>query len=137
MKNINLYYSTMAHNPHHEHLMVEINEMFGPLLKNSNKAIYIYLDDEHKTCNKKFAELLGYKSVNEWVKNLYPVSDVLESDQKKAIKAYLNASEKFISSKVTGTWVTKKGKKLKIEVLIVPFAYSDEVFVIHFLSPKK
>lgn len=127
----------MSHNPHHDHLIEEIKDYFNPLLSSSKYAIYIYLDDEHKTCNEKFASMLGYKSVNEWEKFLYPVSDVLEVDQKKAIKAYMKASEKFKSSTVAGTWVTKKGKKIKTEVLMVPFSYADEVFVIHFITPKK
>lgn len=126
----------MAHHPHHDHLVAEVSELFEPLLKNSKKAVYIYLDDEHKICNTKFAKLLGYKSVRAWVNNLYPVSDVLEKDQPKAIKAYIKASEKFVSTKASATWVKKDGKKVKTEVLLVPFSYSGEVFVIHFLTRK-
>ena len=81
--------------------------------------------------------MLGYKSVKEWVTFQYPVSDVLEKDQKKAINAYMKASKKFVSSKVTGTWVKKNGKKIKTEVLMVPFSYGDEVFVLHFITPVK
>ena len=55
----------MTHNPHHEHLIAEIKELFEPLLTNSKQAIYISLDDEHKICNSKFADLLGYKSTQE------------------------------------------------------------------------
>ena len=127
----------MAQNPHHEHLITEVSEMFVPLLSNSKKAIYIYLDDEYKICNKRFSDLLGYKSPKEWVDNQYPVSDVLEKDQERAIKAYMAASKKFTSSKIVATWVKKNGKKIKTEVTLIPFSYSDEVFVIHFISPKK
>lgn len=127
----------MAHNHHHEHLIAEIKELFGSLLSNSKQAIYIYLDDEHKICNSKFAELLGYKSTREWVDNPYPVSDILEKDQDKGIKAYMEASEKFKSSKTEATWVKKNGSKIKTEVLMIPFSYADEIFVIHFISVKK
>jgi hypothetical protein len=127
----------MVHSPHHEHLLLEINELFGPLLKESKKAIYIYLDDEHKTCNKKFADLLGYKSVEEWVKFEFPVSDVLESDQEKVVEAYMGASKKFKSSEVTVTLVKKDGKKIKAGVLMIPFSYGNEIFVLHFITPQK
>ena len=67
-----------SHHQHHEHLMKEIEAMLKPVLDNSPQAIYVYLDDMHKICNKKFASLLGYKSVQEWVDFQYPISDVDE-----------------------------------------------------------
>src|SRR3990172_12872091 len=105
----------MPHNIHHEHLIKELTEMLEPIFKNSPQAIYLYLDDEHKSCNKKFADLLGYKSVNEWVANLYPISDVIKKDQEKGIKAYMEASKKLKASTFSGTWKTKKGKEVKTE----------------------
>lgn len=125
----------MSHNPHHEHLMEEIKDMLGPMLDDSPQAIYVYLDDEHKLCNKKFATMLGYKSIQEWVDNPYPVDDLDENSQKSGIQAYMNASEKFKASLITGTWKTKSGKKIKTNVIMAPFTYQDETFVLHFISP--
>ena len=51
---------------HHEELVKGITEQMKPVLEKSEQAIYIYLDDNHKVCNKKFADLLGYKSPKEW-----------------------------------------------------------------------
>jgi len=127
----------MSHNEHHEHLIAEVSEMLQPMLSKSPQAIYVYLDDEHKFCNEKFAKMLGYKTPQEWVGNLYPVSDVLEKDQKKTITAYMDASRKFKASTLMATLVTKKGKKLKAEVVMAPFTYADEVFVLHFITPIK
>ena len=125
------------HNIHHLHLVKELAEELKPVLSKSPQAIYLYLDDEHKICNKKFADLLGYKSVNEWVDNQYPISDVDEKDQEKGIKAYMNASRKFIASTLTGTWIKKDGKKIKAEITLAPISYKGEVFVLHFISPAK
>lgn len=127
----------MTHDIHHEHLVKELTEMLGPIFKKSPQAIYLYLDDEHKSCNKKFADLLGYKSPAEWAKNLYPISDVAEKDQEKGIKAYMDASRKLKSSSFSGTWKTKKGKLVKTEVSMVPIPYKNEVFVLHFISKQK
>jgi len=124
----------MAHNPHHEHLIAEVSKMFEPMLSRSPQAIYVYLDDEHKFCNKKFAELIGYKSTKEWQENFYPLSDILEKDQKKVIKAYMNASEKFIATTFAVTLVKKSGKKIQANVIMVPFSYQKEVFVIHYIT---
>jgi len=127
----------MAHDPHHEHLIAEIAEMFEPVFKNSPQAIYIYLDDEHKICNDKFIKLLGYKSIKEWVDNEYPVDDIDPKDQEKGIKAYMDASRKLKASILEGTWVRKDGKKIQTEVIMAPITYKNEVFVIHFISVKK
>lgn len=127
----------MAHDVHHEHLIKEVADLFEPIFKNSPQAIYIYLDDEHKICNQKFAKMLGYKSVGEWIKNPYPIEDVIEKDQERGIEAYMNASRKLKASSFSGTWITKKGKKIKTDVIMAPFAYKNEVFVIHFITPKK
>ena len=39
--------------------------------------------------------MLGYSTIAEWVANQYPISDVIEEDQKKGIKAYMDASRHF------------------------------------------
>ena len=127
----------MAHAEHHEHLIKELAEQLEPVFSNSPQAIYLYLDDEHKICNKKFADMLGYSSVGAWVKNQYPISDVVEADQEKGIKAYRAASEKLKASKLSVTFVRKDGKKRKAEVIMVPITYRNEVFVLHFITQEK
>ena len=127
----------MAHDIHHTHLVKEVAEMLKPILSKSPQAIYVYLDDQHKICNQKFARLLAYKSVAQWVDNEYPIDDVVQEEQEKGIKAYMNASRKLEASSLSTTWVTKKGKKIKTNLIMAPITYKKEVFVIHFISPKK
>lgn len=124
----------MAHDPHHEHLIKELADQLEPVLSKSPQAIYLYLDDEHKTCNQKFADMLGYKSVKEWERNVYPLDDVAQEDQDKGVKAYMDASQKFKASTFNGSFVKKDGKKIKTEVIMVPITYKNEVFVLHFIS---
>lgn len=126
----------VPHDPHHEHLMKEITEMFKPVLAKSPQVIYIYLDDTHKICNKKFADLLGYKSVQDWVDYQTPVSDVDEKDQEKVINAYMEASRNLKASNLSATVTKKDGKKIAVDVIMAPFTYRGEVFVLHFISTK-
>ncbi len=123
----------MSHQ-HHEHLVQELADMLGPVLEHSSQAIYLYLDDTHKICNQKFADLLGYDSIQEWVDNQTPVSDVLEGDQSKIIEAYGEASRNFNASQVSVNLVAKDGTKKKVNVIMVPVSYHEEVFVLHFIS---
>lgn len=124
----------MAHDEHHEHLIKELAEQFEPVFSKSPQGIYIYLDDGHKICNKKFAEMLGYGSVKEWVANEYPVGDVAEEDQAKTIEAYGEASRNLKASKISVSVVRKDNKKIKVDVIMFPITYKGEVFVIHFVS---
>src|SRR5271157_2519674 len=87
----------MDEQQHHKDLIKGISEQMKPVLEKSGQALYIYLDDNHKVCNKKFADMLGYKSPKEWAKIEAPLSDIIEEDQDKVIKAYINASEKIIA----------------------------------------
>lgn len=126
----------MAHNEHHIHLIKELAEMLTPVFEKSPQAIYLYLDDEHKTCNQKFADMLGYSSVDEWVANPTPVSDVLEEDQEKVISAYGDASTSFKASTVSARFVKKDKTQSNAEIIMVPLSYQNEVFVLHFISEK-
>lgn len=124
----------MAHDIHHEHLVKELTEELEPVFSNSPQGIYLYLDDEHKSCNKKFADMLGYKTRKEWVANQNPVSDVVEEDQEKVISAYMNASRKLKASTLSASLTRKDGRKIKAEIIMVPITYRNEVFVLHFIS---
>lgn len=97
----------MSHDPHHEHLIRELTEQLEPIFSHSPQGIYLYLDDTHKSCNKKFAEMLGYSSPEEWVANEYPIGDVIEKEQEKGIKAYMDASREYKATTLPITWKKK------------------------------
>jgi hypothetical protein len=120
---------------HHEELIKGVAREQKLILDESPQAIYIYLDDTHKVCNKKFADLLGYKSPGAWAKMDAPLSDVLEKDQPKVIDAYEKASEKLTASKIEISLKNvKTGKIIKTGMVTVPIVYNDHVFVLHFLQ---
>lgn len=132
--NVIYFYINMAHDVHHEHLLKEVLEMLKPLFNKSSQGIVLYLDDHHKTCNKKYAELLGYKSVGEFEKNEYPVDDIDPKDQEKAIKAFMKVSEKLEATTAGGTMKKQNGGKFKAQVIMIPLPYKNETFVLEFFS---
>jgi PAS domain S-box-containing protein len=127
----------MPHDPHHGHLIKELTEQLEPVFSHSPQGIYLYLDDTHKTCNKKFSNMIGYSSPQEWVKNEFPVGDVVQKDQQKVIQAYIDASEKFKAASLQTTWMKKDGKKIETTVTMVPITYKDQTFVLHFISLRE
>jgi PAS domain S-box-containing protein len=43
----------------HERWIAEIETEWAPLFETCPDAVYIYIDDEHKTCNRRAADLWG------------------------------------------------------------------------------
>jgi hemolysin-activating ACP:hemolysin acyltransferase len=125
----------MDEQQHHEELVKGITEQMKPVLEKSEQAIYIYLDDNHKVCNKKFADLLGYKSPKEWADAEAPLSDIVEEDQQSVINAYMNASEKMVASAIeVRVKNIKTGKIVKTRMIIAPVGHAGHVFTVHFFS---
>lgn len=123
---------------HHAELVKGIAAQLKPVLDKSEQAIYIYLDDTHKVCNKKFADLLGYKSAREWANTEAPLADVIEEDQPSVISAYEDATEKMVAGSLDVRFKNiKTGKTIKTRMIIVPITYSGtHLFTVHFFSQK-
>lgn len=126
----------MSDDPHHAHLIQEVAGLYEPILASSPQAVYIYLDDTHKICNQKLADLLGYKSIEDWVAYEAPLADIVESDQNRVVEAYAKASEDMEASTLKVAAITKDGSEIHLNIIMVPFSYENEVFVVHFISEK-
>ena len=125
----------MEEQKHHEDLVKKITEQMKPVLEKSEQAVYMYLDDNHKVCNKKFADLLGYKSTKEWADVDAPLSDVVEEDQQSVINAFMNASEEMVASAIeVRIKNVKTAKIMKTRMIIAPVGYAGHVFTAHFFS---
>ena len=125
----------MTQEHHHEELVKGITAQLKPIMDKSPQAIYVYLDDTHKACNKKFADLLGYSSAKEWANTEAPLADVAEEYQERVIAAYENASEKMQASSLDVRLTNvKTGKTIKTNVIMVPVAYEGHIFAVHFIS---
>ena len=125
----------MDEQQHHEELIRGITGQMKPVLEKSEQAIYIYLDDKHKVCNQKLADLLGYRSPKEWADTDAPLADVVEEDQQSVINAYMNAAEKMTASAIeVRVKNVKTGKIVRIRVIIAPVGHAGHVFTAHFFS---
>jgi PAS domain-containing protein len=121
---------------HHQELIVGISTQMKGILDSSQQAVYINLDDIHKVCNGKFASLLGYRSPEEWAKveNSFPEAFVDRSSQEILVSAYRLAMEKLIPANIKVTWKKKSGGTVVTSVVMVPIAYDDHFFALHFVS---
>jgi hypothetical protein len=127
--------ATVKAEEHHGELVKGMAAQFKKILDKSPQAIYLYMDDNHKTCNKNFATMLGYKSVKAWEKIDAPLADVVEAHQQKVIDAYMKASGSLQagSVKVTMKNVTT-GELVKTSMIMVPVVYDGHVMTMHFID---
>ena len=127
----------MSSNTHHEGLVNGFYNQLKQIFDESPQAIYLYLDDNHKVCNKNFASLLGYTSPEEWAKIENPLEEnVDKSSQDAVVSAYFNASEKMIGSQIEVKLKTTTGNVLDASVIVVPVSYLNHIFALYFISKK-
>ena len=126
----------MTSHAHHEEIIKHFHEEYSSLLEHSEQGIYVYLDDVHKLCNKKFAQMLGYASAEEWaqIKKPFAQTFVKDDSQHALVNAYGKAMEHAAGSSFPVTWKTKEGKNVPTQVILVPIAFEKHVLALHFIS---
>ena len=128
----------MSDQKHHEELVEGFHSQLKEIFDSSKQAIYLYLDDNHKVCNKKFAEMLGFSSTEEWAKVENPLGvGVDKTSQATMVSAYRDAMEKLAGSKIDVKLKKKSGSTFNASVIMVPVAYQGHMFALHFISEKK
>ena len=129
----------MSVKKHHiEETVIEMAARLQPVFDKSWQAIYIYQDDTHKVCNKNFAEMIGYESVEEWAKVETPLTDVVEEDRPAFTAAYENASKRMEAGSLDVKLKNIKNSKIiETNMIVVPLTDgSNNVFTAHFFSRK-
>jgi hypothetical protein len=79
---------------HHEELIGGFYDQLRPVFESSEQAMYLYLDDTHKICNKKFASLLGYGTEHEWARVTEFTDFVADTSSEILVTAYQRAIER-------------------------------------------
>lgn len=120
---------------HHDELMRSIAKEYQDIFENSEQGMYIYLDDSHKICNKKFATLLGYGSEDEWskVEESFPSAFVANQSQRTLVSSYQDAMRNSVGSTNDITWKKKDGSTVSTTVLLVPISHEGHIFALHFV----
>ena len=123
---------------HHEELMKRLYDQMKPILDKSKQPMFIYLDDNHKACNSKFASLLGFKSPADWAK-IEGVLDpfVMEKSRETVTTAYWDAMNKMKASTVQLTFKKKSGEQVEATMILVPMFFQGHMFAVHFITATK
>ena len=120
---------------HHEELVKGLYDQMKPVLDKSEQPIFIYLDDNHKACNIKFATMLGYKSPEDWASNGgFLDVFVAEKSRETLSTAYWNAMNKMVASTIQLTLMKKGGVTIETTMILVPIFFSGHLFSVHFVT---
>ena len=122
----------------HEALIDGLYGQMQEIFENSEQAMYLYLDDVHKVCNKRFADLLGFKSPNEWagMAGPFPMVFVAPKSREALVTAYQKAMERYVGSTINVAWQRKSGEMVDTKVILIPVAFEGHLFALHYISPS-
>ncbi|MFA5943455.1 MAG: PAS domain-containing protein [Candidatus Thermoplasmatota archaeon] len=111
-------------------------EQLRNLFEESSQALYLFQDDHNKSCNKRFAQLLGYATPEAWaaVHTSFPAAFVAPDSQEALISTYQSAMNKGVAASLPITWKRKDGKTVDTDVILVPIEVDGERLALHFIS---
>jgi len=120
---------------HHEELVKGQNDQLKPILDKSEQPMFIYLDDNHKACNSKFASLLGFKSPQDWARIMgFLEPHVAEKSRDTLMTAYWDAMNKMKASTIQLTLTKKDGGAVETTMILVPMFFQGHMFAVHFVT---
>jgi len=120
----------------HKQLIYGLSKQLKEIFDSSKQAMYLYLDDNHITFNRKFRLLLGYKTIARLSNIKQSFLDVFvdKKSQGTLVMAYQNAMENAIASNIEISFKKKRGGIVKANVILVPLTYHGHLFALHFIS---
>lgn len=129
----------MAHGHDHDHapVLAAAARQLQNLFAASQQAMYLYLDDVHKVCNKRFSDLLGYRDPAAWaaVTQSFPAAFVAPDSQEDLVGTYQDAMEFGVGGVTPVVWKRKDGKTVETDVILVPFETEGHRMALHFIAP--
>ena len=125
----------MVREDHLGNLVDGLTSELKDVYASSSQGIYLYLDDLHKSCNEKFASMLGYESARSWAAVRDPFTSMVDpKSQNTLVSAYQKAMETGEASKFPVIWKKKSGGRVNTTVILVPISYRRHMYALHFVS---
>ncbi len=118
----------------HEDVVPQLAEHLGPIFASSPDGVYVWLDEEHWTCNPKLAELFGY-TVDELENSPNLLQRIVhEDDQGQFSWNYWNRVQELafpVSFRFRG--VRKDGSVFQAETEMIPLTFGGHTVAYHFV----
>lgn len=121
----------------HEQIVAGLTEQYQPILDGSPQAVFIYLDDYHKVCNRSFSNLLGYDSPEDWAAMKTPVTDSTDDTKDNLISGVMGAIHEKVASSFRVSWNARDGNRVDTTCVSVPGAYRGQIYAMLFFEVSR
>jgi PAS domain-containing protein len=120
-------------------VLSDLYKQLRKVLDSAEQPTLIYLDDKHKVCNQKFAEMLGYDSPHGCsdTPNFLELLVDDEASRNAFMEAYWLAINNMNAVGLEVTWRKKDNSKLKTSVVMVPMEYEGHILLVQFVIEIK
>ena len=118
----------------HEQVLSELLKQFMPVFLNSPDGVYLYLDDNHKVCNKRMADMFGM-TVEEWSKAPNFLEEFVAPQDREMIASNYQRHVGALTRPVTLRFnaVRKNGETFTAETEMIPISWNGHPIAYHFV----
>lgn len=117
-----------------EEVVRELFEQFRPVFEGSPDGVYLWLDEAHKVCNERLAEMFGY-SMEEW-SEAEPFLDTFVAEEDRAIYSWnYHNRVSALAFPVTFRYraLRKDGSTFAAETDMIPISHRGYAVAYHFV----
>ena len=117
-----------------DEIMRELSEQFRPVFESSPDGVYLWLDEEHKVCNERLADLLGF-TLEEWRK-AQPFLESFVAEEDRALYSW-NYHNRVAALAFPVTFrfrgLRKDGSTFAAETDMIPISHRGYAVAYHFV----
>jgi len=118
----------------HEQVMKALHEQFMPVFLHSPDGVYLYLDDTHKICNKRMADMFGL-TVDEWSRIPNFLEGFVTQQDRDLFASNYQEKVTTLSRPVTFRFhgIRKNGEVFLAETEMIPVSWNGHAIAYHFV----
>lgn len=122
----------------HEKVLNELLEQFTPVFLHSPDGVYLYLDDNHKICNKRMADMFGM-TVEEWSKLPNFLEGFVAPQDREMVASNYQKHVGALTRPVTFRFnaIRKNGETFTAETEMIPISWNGHPIAYHFVREIK
>ncbi len=118
----------------HEQILTALLKQLTPVFLHSPDGVYLYLDDNHKVCNKRLADMFGM-TVEQWSRVPNFLEGFVAPQDRDLVASNFQTHIATLSRPVTFrfTAVRKNGKTFTAETEMIPLSWNGYPIAYHFV----
>lgn len=118
----------------HEQIVTALFKQLTPVFLHSPDGVYLYLDDSHKVCNKRLADMFGM-TVEQWNRTPDFLQDFVAPQDRELFATNYQKQVALMTGPLTFrfTAVRKNGETFTAETEMIPLSWNGYPIAYHFV----